>query len=552
MSEQSIVYSDVLVIGGGFAGLRAAAAAVRKGAEVALIEKGPRATPDIMGFNVAVEKNDSVEIYEEDLRKSAYRISNEILETILVNNASGEMEFLESIGFVFDRKPDGDYDVLHTLGSKHPRLVHYKALTGINASKCMKNDCIKRGVGFHRGIFIFSLLESGGRVTGAAGINRENGKVVYFIAKAVVLATGGCGSVYENTTYPRGINGDGVAMVYRAGGEVIDMEFQQFEPCAFIHPEGLKGKVIPTTLLRKGAELRNGLNEDFMQNYGLERNSVQKYGLARAMVNEVREGRGTPHGGIYYDVSMMPRKMVVEDHAIFYDPAVIVGIDLTKVPAEVMPAAHTSLGGVRINDRCETTLKGLFAAGEVAGGFYGANRIGGSAGIETLVFGHIAGENAADSASGRSYPGEKEVAGCTAETGLSGINTETGNGKAENTIREIISELRRIMSLKVGIVRNESDLKSAEADVNKLSDRLAGIETTGFKDAILRKECSNMLDISEMMIGSSLIRRESRGVFFREDFPCIDDSLWLGNISIRKSGNKMKLGFTPKKIEAEV
>ena len=551
MSEQNKVYSDVLVIGSGFAGLRAASAAVRKGVTVTVIEKGPRATPDILGFNVAVGKNDSKSDYEEDLKKSAAGISNEMLEKILVNNAAGEVEFLESIGFAFDKKTNGEYDTLHPLGCKHPRLIHYKANSGIEASRMMREDCQTRSVSFFGNIFIHSLIKNTGRIIGAVGIDIETGALSVFIAKAVVLATGGCGSVYDSTTYPRGLNGDGVAMVYEAGGKVIDMEFQQFEPCAFIYPEGLKGKVIPTTLLRKGAQLYNCNKEDFMPKYGLDRDSVQKFDLSHAMVNEVKAGFGSPHGGVYYDVSMMPEKMVVEDHAIFYDPAKLLGVDLLKEPAEVLPAAHTSLGGVKINERCETSLPGLFAAGEVAGGFYGANRIGGSAGIETLVFGHVAGDAAADSALSETMP-EGPATDLLEVCGLSMAKLSSTGGCSKAVLTEKINELQKMMSLKVGIQRNEEDLKSAEAELEKLEKQVKPITAEGFEEIILKKQFENMVDISRMMILSSIIRKESRGVFFREDFPERSDSEWIGNITVTKAGDAMDIGFIPKSVKAGI
>lgn len=546
MNEQDIIYSDVLVLGSGFAGLRAANSAVCEGASVVVIDKGPRATPDIMGFNVAVEKGDSLETYEADLRLSSHSISNKALEKILVSSARKEMEFLESIGLAFDRKPNGEYDVLQTLGSRFARLVHYKALTGIEASRLMVKECKQRGVEFHKFILIHSLLKSEGRIFGAIGVDIRTGKSKAFVGKAVVLATGGCGAIYETTTYPKGITGDGIALTYRAGGEMIDMEFMQFEPCVFVYPEKLKGKVIPTTLLRMGAQLRNGNGKEFLGNYGLDRGSVQKDTLSRAMLQEIREGRGTPHGGIFYDVSMMPKKMVVEDHAIFYNPALASGIDLTKEPAEVKPAAHTSLGGVKINSECETSLMGLFAAGEVAGGFYGANRLGGSAGIETLVFGRRAGENAARYAAKTAYPALEEILVSIRKEERT-IQDSHGDAPSLPILESIFNEIGRIMSSRVSLIRNARELEIARAEIAALAKRLPGIAVKSSKETVMYLECRNMLDVSAMIIESSLVRTESRGAFYREDFPEKNDGKWIGNIVIQQRDGEMDAWFVPRK-----
>jgi len=547
MSGQNVFFSDVLVLGSGFAGLRAASAAARMGASVTIVEKGPRATPDILGFNVAVEKDDSLDAYESDLQKSSQSISNRDLEKLLVANARNELDFLEEVGLIFDKKPNGEYDVLHTLGSTYPRLVHYKAMTGIEGSKLMARDCKDHGAKFHQFIFIHKLIRTNGEIAGAIGVDMRSGEFKTFVGKAIVLATGGCGAIYDLTTYPKGITGDGFALAYDAGAEIIDMEFMQFEPCVFVYPEALKGKVIPTTLLRAGAQLRNGRNEDILSKYGLDRAAVQKYSLARAMLGEIRSGNASPHGGVFYDVSMLPRKRVVEDHAIFYRPAFAAGIDLMKDPAEVMPAAHTALGGVRINAHCETSLPGLYAAGEVAGGFYGANRMGGSAGIETLVFGNIAGINAGKHAR------NIESSDCSAV--LESAKIEEAKLKilmhkdtTEITITKlsgIQEEIKKIMVSKVNLLKNRHELEEANERIRELQRELATKKAGNTKDLIRLLECGNMLKVALMIIESSLLRKESRGAFYREDFPETDNSNWKGNIVIRNVAQEMDLRFEP-------
>ncbi len=548
MNEKNIFSCDVLVLGSGFAGLRAASAAARMGASVVVVEKGPRATPDILGFNVAVEKDDSLEIYETDLQKSSQSISNRNLEKVLVKNAKNELCFLEEVGLIFDKKPNGEYDVLHTLGSTYPRLVHYKAMTGIEGSRLMARDCKKHGVKFQQFIFIHKLLHKNGKIDGAVGIDIRSGEFITYFAKAIVLATGGCGAIYDLTTYPKGITGDGFVLAYKAGAEIIDMEFMQFEPCVFVYPDALKGKVIPTTLLRAGAQLKNSSDEDILSKHGLNREAVQKYDLARAMLTEIRSGKAGPHGGVFYDVSMLPRKRVVEDHAIFYKPALAAGIDLMKDPAEVMPAAHTALGGVRINAQCETTLSGLYAAGEVAGGFYGANRMGGSAGIETLVFGNIAGINAAKyalSLEGYDFSEIPELAKIELARLENLIHREVPVSSSNTRLSSIQEETRKIMVAKVNLIKNGHELEEASNRIQELQKELQTEKAVDAKDLILLLECRNMLDVAMMIIESSRMRKESRGAFYRDDFTEKNDMNWKGNIVVRHTSNGMEFQFQP-------
>lgn len=537
--EKKMIYTDVLVIGAGVAGLRAACAAVRQGVKVIIVNKGASASPEIMGFDAVVEKEDTKDCFFEDLRASACNISREELSRTLAECSVNEIDFLESIGFHFDQKPDGEYHVLHTLGCKYPRLVHHKAITGLQAVHLMIDDCRARGVEIHQPVTITDIIRTDAKAVGAVGVNMDSGELTEYISKAVILASGGCGAMQRETTYPKEIVGDGYAIAYRAGADLLDMEFQQFEPCSFIYPEDIKGRVVPTTLLRSGAELRNGLYQEFMTKYGLNRANAKKGELARAMVSEVNAGRGTPHGGIYYDMTMMPREMIVEGHSIFYEPALAAGLDITKEPAEMIPAAHTNLGGVCIDKTGATKIPGLYAAGEVTGGVHGADRIGGSAGAEALVFGNRAGTSAAAYAKDMSFADKESVDTVIIPHEL--LYATFCERKTGIPVTELRTRIRETLTKNVSIFRNEQKLTAAMKEIMCVEAELETAYADTPEDIVLLYNCYNMVLLAKMQITASLMRKESRGVFFREDFPERDDANWSRNIIFTRGGNEMQI-----------
>ncbi len=542
MLEINTIFTDLLVIGDGLAGLRAAsAAAEEKIGDITVVSKGANASVEIMGFNVPVLPEDSIEQYVTDMQASGYGINRKSLAKVLAESVSGEVAYLEKTGMKFDKNADGSYRAIHTLGCKYPRLVHCESSTGVLGMKHLRERCEALNVKLHVPIDILGLFVDGGKVLGAFGIDLRSGRLVRYIAKAVVLATGGCGAIQKISTYPAVLVGDGYAMAYRAGTDLVDMEFQQFEPCAFVYPEKIAGKVIATTLLRHGARLLNGEMHEFMADYGLTLENVQKSTLARAIVAEVKAGRGTPHRGIYYDMTMLDEKLLYEDHKIFTEPALQVGMDLKKEMPEMMPAAHTSLGGVCISDTCATGIDGLFACGEVTGGLHGGNRLGGSSGAETMVFGAKAGQSAADHIkSGAKMPDHTvlEQVWKIEQKRIENSITDKKSGVSVNEIRRNLGEL---MSDKVSISRSEAGLKTAWLEVDKYIQKLKEATAKDLNDIAKIYHCDNMLLLAKMQIEASLIRKESRGVFFREDFPEQNDSEWRRNIMIRDHNGKMEL-----------
>ena len=518
---------DLLVIGAGAAGLRAACAAAEKGADVLVVGKGSCVSPEIMGFNCVVEPGDDAQCFYEDIMQAGQEINNSALARELARRSVGEAEFLETLGLAFDRKEDGSLHTLGTLGCRYPRLVHYQALTGVEEVRLMSQYAKKLHVAFETEATITDLITCGGAVLGAVGLQNRDGSFVSFRAGAVVLASGGGSAIRGISTYPRTYTGDGYAIAARAGAELVDMEFQQFEPCSFVYPEALRGKIVPTTLLRSGAELRNGRGETFMERYGLSRENARKGPLSRAIASEIAAGRGTPHGGVYYDMTMLPEKMIVQDHSIFYIPAKAAGLDITKTPAEMAPASHTFMGGVAARADTSTNVRGLFVCGEVMGGVHGADRIGGNAGAEVLVFGHLAGENAAAYLARR--PGD-----CPAfseeRSRLEAQHRAYLSRTAGVPVSALRSKLTAVMDAHVSILREEAGLRAALTALDELDQAFEGAWADGPEGVRGLYECRNLLLFGRMQVMASLLRKESRGVFTRTDYPARDDARWKKNI----------------------
>lgn len=541
MKDRKVSVADVLVIGSGLAGLRAAEAAAREGASVIVAGKGIGASPGIMGFIATTNMDDSTEVYYNDLLKSGSYINNRKLARILAEDSIKEARNLEELGLEFDKNGDGSLNLLQPLGCSYPRLVHHKALTGIKASALIREDCKKKGVVFEQSIMITELLQHNSKIIGAVGISLKDGDFVSYLAKAVVLAAGGCGAIYPVTTYPKNIVGDGYAMAYRAGVELVDMEFMQFEPCCFVYPESIKGTPIPTTMLMEGAVLRNIQGERFMLKYDEKGEKIQKDELSRGIAIEIAEGRGTEHKGVYYDVTMLPRDMVVINHCIFYDPALKAGVDLTKEPAEVAPAAHTLMGGVKINERCESSKEGLFAAGEVVGGVHGANRLGGAAGAEVLTFGAKAGKYAA-----RFALASKEVVPEVKAMELIEKEKKTclmRKARTQGTLdlAMVRENIHKVMSEEVGLIKNAEGLNRAYNELTKLENMLGDLPVTNFKHLTDLYKYENMITTGKLQIFASLTRAESRGAHYRSDFPKNNDEKWMKNIVIKQIEGKMKI-----------
>ena len=534
--NNNIHETDVLIIGKGIAGVRAANEAVRAGLTVTIVNKAGGASPEVMGFNTTIGQEDSEEVFLNDTLKSGSYINNKEVLRRLVENANDEVAYLEELGLNFDKNPDGTYNLMQTLGSSYPRMVHYQSLTGATAMKLIDNDNIKRGVQVFAPFAVIGLLDQDQRIVGASAIDMKSGELVFFRSKAVVIATGGCGDIYPLTTYPSGITGDGYAMAYRAGAELVDMEFLQYDPCGFVTPGVLRGRVMVTTLLNEGAEIYNADGQRFIINdYGTY--NIQKSELSRRMYTEIAAGKGTELGGVYYDMTKLPYRRIAIDHNLFYDPAFAAGVDMTKTPAEVAPLAHSCVGGVVIDRNCATTLAGLFAAGETAGGIHGANRIGGNAGTEIFVYGKLAGKSA--SLFAKALPERHESV-----SGEAAMKRETerysswkNRSGGDVPIAQILDSARGAIHDGIGIIRNEQSIMKCQKRLSELEDAINSLRIDTTKDILSCYTLQNILTIAKIQTSASLMRKESRGVFFRDDYPAADD-VWKGNIFVRYGNNE--------------
>lgn len=538
------IQTDVLVIGAGIAGLRAGLAARCAGASVLIVSKGPAASPGVIGLNAPVGEGDSAQSFFDDTYKGGFEIGDPALVRLLVESAAAAAGGMESLGARFDRLPGGAFHLQRALGCSHPRLLHHENRTARVGMAVLGRALAKGGALMRRGVLVSELLTApNGSICGALALDLRARALLLIRAGAVVLASGGGGGIYAGGTYPAGLTGDGYALALRAGAELADMEFVQFEPCHCIFPKRIG---LSTTLFAHGGQLRNALNGRFVTNeYPAGESAAPKDALARLVALEIREGRGTPHGGVWCDLTDIPEKYIKKEHPAYYRLFLKHGIDLTKQRFEVGMAPHTFLGGVAIDARCESTVPGLFAAGEVTGGIHGANRVGGNAGTEIHVFGAIAGASAAAHAkkrraralSGTANAAQKQAALLSAEVRS---RHWAALGK---TIRELMTD-------KVGVIRDEAGLCEAVERLKQIGDEAASLEARSLGDFSGQVEIRNMTLTGVCVARSALRREESRGVHYRIDFPEQDDVRWKKTIRLRQDPGRTRLTMRLKGAKA--
>jgi len=516
--------TDILIVGGGIAGLRAAVSALEAGSKALVLAKGPRCSAGIGGFNAPVGSGDSVSLYYDDIIASGRGLSQPELARLLAEKSGEEMRWLESKGAEFDRTADG-YDLLRPLGCTVPRLVHRKNITGSIEEKILLSEIERMGGEVINDAFVLDLISDGESVYGALAV--IDGSLYAVTGRAVVLAAGGCGAIYPLTVYPKGICGDSYGMAARAGAEMTDMEFMQFEPCCLLEPEALRGKGISTTMLSAGGRLVNVSGEGVIEKYTDDPANIQKGELSRAIYAESKATGGKP---CYYDLTAMPAEEI-NAHCIFYEALCAQGYDPSKTKLPVMPAAHTFLGGVSVTADCRSSLKRLYAAGEAIGGLHGANRIGGCAGSEVLVFGAEAGRNAASEA--QLTDAEFRLAEETAEKLASGYSGDTVISRGD--ISAYVKELQDVAVNDLGIIRNAELSALAEKSAAAMLERLSGASADDAAGLCELTGLRNMLLTVRMIAKASGMREESRGVFFREDHPDTDPA-FEKNIKMKYCG----------------
>ena len=579
---------DVLVIGAGGAGLRAAIEARARGASVGLVCKsllGKAHTVMAEGGVAAalahVAPNDSWQVHFRDTMVGGKLLNNPRMAQLHAMEAPERVRELELWGAVFDRTRDGRISQRAFGGHSHPRLAHVGDRTGLEMIRTLQDKAVQGDVDVYMECTISHLLTTAGRVTGAFGYWRDSGQPVVFPARAVVLATGGIGRAYEVTSNSWEYSADGHALAYFAGAELIDMEFVQFHPTGMVWPPGVRGLLVTEAVRGEGGILRNKDGERFMWQYLPEDRRAEyaatdeeaqrwveatsrggepserrppelstRDNVSRAIYTEVKDGRGSPHGGVFLDISYLPaehvRRKLPSMHEQFKELA---DVDITRGPMEVGPTTHYVMGGVRVDaETGASTVAGLFAVGEVTGGMHGANRLGGNSLSDLLVFGARTGAGAAAYARGQSASPYVDPAQVQRAARELGAPLERPEGEDPYAIQR---DLQATMQSLVGIFREESDLARALDRLDDLEGRWSRTKVDGGRvfnpGWNLVFELRNLLAISQAVTMSARQRTESRGAHSRIDFPEQDDANWGGVNSVicRGADGTMMVTRTP-------
>jgi succinate dehydrogenase / fumarate reductase, flavoprotein subunit len=542
---------DVLVIGAGGAGLRAAIAAAENGARTGLICKsllGKAHTVMAEGGIAAALGNiapeDNWRIHFQDTMFSAKYLNNWHMAEMHARESPDRVRELEHWGGIFDRTPDRRMDQRAFGGHTYKRLVHIGDRTGLELIRTLQDKAVHSGIDVFMECAITRLLKDGERVCGAFGYRRANGEFLTFGARSVLLATGGAGRCWQITSNSGENSGDGHALAYRAGAELIDMEFVQFHPTGMVWPPGVIGLLVTEAVRGEGGILRNAEGERFMERYDAKRMELSTRDVvARAIFTEVREGRGTPHGGVFLDVSHLSADLVKTRLPSMYDQFLeLAGVDITREPMEVGPTCHYMMGGVCVDGETGASrIPGLFATGECTGGMNGANRLGGNSLSDLLVFGKRAGEGAAAAAANAPAPtvGDAAVAAARQEM-LAYLE-----GPGEDPY-EIHGELQRTMQKGVGIFRDERTLTEALSALERLTERARHVRASSGELAYnngwhLCHDLQNMLIVSQAVARAAIIRHESRGAHSRLDFPKFDDYWGEHNLAVSDEEGEMSI-----------
>ena len=569
----------MLVIGAGGAGLRAAIEASAAGVKVGLLCKsllGKAHTVMAEGGVAAalanVDDRDSWKVHFADTMRGGQYVNNWRMAELHAREAPDRVRELEAWGALFDRTADGRILQRNFGGHKYPRLAHVGDRTGLEMIRTLQDHGIHRGLDVHMEFTVVALLLDGGRVAGAFGYERERGRFKLFRARAVVLATGGIGRAYRITSNSWEGTGDGHALAYRAGAELIDMEFVQFHPTGMIWPPSVQGILVTEGVRGEGGVLRNSQGRRFMfddipENYRSQTADNPEEGwrytqgdknarrppelltrdhVARCIMREVKEGRGTPHGGVYLDISWIKERIPnAPDHirkklpSMYHQFKELAGLDITTTPMEVGPTTHYVMGGVRVNaDTQMSTIPGLFAAGECAAGINGANRLGGNSLSDLLVFGKRAGEHAAIFAKQNAAPAIDE--GQVDAMAKAALEPFDRGSAAENPFK-IQQDLQAMMQDLVGIVRDEREMQQALAGLAELNSRAARAGVTGHREYNTgwhtALDLASLLTVAESITRSAIERKESRGGHFRQDFPEKDPACATFNIAVRRQAD---------------
>jgi len=547
---------DVLIIGAGGAGLRAAIEALAQGASVGVVCKsllGKAHTVMAEGGLAAamgnVDAADDWRAHFRDTMRGGKFLNNWRMAQLHAQEAPDRVRELEQWGALFDRTDKGEILQRAFGGHTYRRLCHVGDRTGLEMIRTLQDRGVHMGFDVYMECTSTRLLTEGGRVAGAFGYWRETGQFVTFKAKSIVIATGGIGKSWRITSNSWECTGDGMALAYDAGAELLDMEFVQFHPTGMVWPPGVQGLLVTEAVRGEGGILRNKNGERFMEKYDPKRMELSTRDVvARSIYTEVKEGRGTPHGGAFLDISHKPPEYVKRKlPSMYHQFKELADVDITKGPMEVGPTCHYVMGGIRVDaETGQATVPGLFAAGEAAAGLHGANRLGGNSLSDLIVFGRRAGLAAAQHAKKTSAP---TLDGSQIDQAAREVLAplERNEGESPYTVHH---DLQEVMQNLVGIFRTDEDLRKALAELEKLKARTARIKVEGSRlfnpGWHLSRDLQCMLTISEACTRAALARKESRGAHSRIDFPKTEDSWAKINHVIAKKNGAMTLTEAPK------
>ncbi len=579
MAQYEKFEHDVLVIGAGGAGLRAAIEASAAGVSVGLICKSllgkahtVMAEGGIAAALANVDGRDNWKVHFADTMRGGQYLNNWRMAEIHAKEAPARVNELEAWGALFDRTNDGRILQRNFGGHKYPRLAHVGDRTGLEMIRTLQDHGIHQGLDVHMECTVITLLKDGDRIVGAFAYDRERGRLKIFHAKAVVLATGGIGRAYRITSNSWEYTGDGMALAYHAGAELIDMEFVQFHPTGMVWPPSVRGILVTEGVRGEGGVLVNKNGRRFMfddipelyrnqtadnpeegwrytqgdQNARRPPELLTRDHVARCIVREIKEGRGSPHSGVFLDIAWIkekiphaPERIKKKLPSMYHQFMALAGIDITKEPMEVGPTTHYMMGGIRVDaDSQMSNVPGLFAAGECAAGLHGANRLGGNSLSDLLVFGKRAGEFAAQYAKthGAGKLDEKQIEQAAAWA----LAPFERNQDGENPYK-IQGELQDMMQDLVGIVRAQKEMERALEGIHRLKARAqkTGVSgnrefNSGWHTAL---DLFNLLTVSEAITLAAIERKESRGAHFREDFQAKDKNWGQFILVVRKSAN---------------
>jgi succinate dehydrogenase / fumarate reductase flavoprotein subunit len=578
MAEYQTFQYDVLVIGAGGAGLRAAVEAAASGVSVGLLSKsllGKAHTVMAEGGVAAaignVDDRDNWRVHFSDTMRGGQYLNNPRMAELHAREAPERVKELEAWGAMFDRTKDGRILQRNFGGHKYPRLAHVGDRTGLEMIRTLQDHGIHQGINAHMECTVVMLLKDGDRVIGAFAYDRERGRLQVFQAKAVVLATGGIGRAYKVSSNSWEYTGDGHSLAYHAGATLMDMEFVQFHPTGMVWPPSVRGILVTEGVRGEGGVLKNKNGERFMfsdipANYKAQTADNEEEGwrytqgdkearrppelltrdhVARCIVREVREGRGSPHGGVFLDIAWIKTKLPnAADHikrklpSMYHQFKQLADIDITTEPMEVGPTTHYMMGGVRVEaDTQMAGVPGLFAAGECGAGLHGANRLGGNSLSDLLVFGKRAGEYAAAFAkkngAGKLDPQQVDAAARMALEPFERASSENPYA-VQRDLQDTMQDL-------VGIVRREDEMLRALESIGSLSKRAASASVQGNREYNpgwhTALDLRHLLTVSEAVARAALERKESRGAHFRDDHPDKDEQYAKFNIVLRKGAD---------------